>query len=186
MRHPALLDRNRTVLLLIDLQESYRRVLHGWDGVVERSARLLRGCRLLGVPVLITEQYPKGLGHTAPEIAAHLPPETMVVQKLTMSCAGSPELVDALAAVGRTQVLVAGIETHACVNQTVHDLLALDYQVHLARDTTSSRNAGDVEPAWARMLAAGMLPTSSEQALLELVRTAEAPEFKALQQLLKE
>ena len=117
MRHPALLDRNRTVLLLIDLQESYRRVLHGWDVVVERSARLLRGCRLLSVPVLITEQYPKGLGHTAREVATHLPPETTAVQKLTMSCAGSPELLDALAAVGRTQVLVAGIETHACVNQ---------------------------------------------------------------------
>jgi nicotinamidase-related amidase len=186
MRHPGLLDRDRAILLLIDLQESYRRVLHGWDGVVARSARLLRGCRLLGVPVLITEQYPKGLGHTAPEIATHLPPETTVVEKLTMSCAGSPQVVDALAAAGRTQVLVAGIETHACVNQTVHDLLALDYQVHLARDTTSSRHAADVEPAWGRMLAAGMLPTSSEQALLELVRTAEAPEFKALQQLLKE
>jgi nicotinamidase-related amidase len=186
MRHPGLLDRDRAILLLIDLQESYRRVLHGWDEVVERSARLLRGCSLLGVPVLITEQYPKGLGHTAPEVATHLPPETTVVEKLTMSCAGSPRLADALAAAGRTQVLVAGIETHACVNQTVHDLLALSYQVHLARDTTSSRHVADVEPAWARMLAAGMLPTSSEQALLELVRTAEAPEFKALQQLLKE
>ena len=134
MRHPGLLDRDRAILLLIDLQESYRRVLHGWDAVIERSARLLRGCRLLGVPVLITEQYPKGLGHTAPEIATHLPPGTAVVQKLSMSCAGSPDLVDALATAGRTQVLVAGIETHACVNQTVHDLLALDYQVHLLKE----------------------------------------------------
>jgi len=186
MRHPGLLDRERAVLLLIDLQESYRRVLHGWDGVVTRAATLLRGCRLLDVPVLITEQYPKGLGHTAAEVASHLPPGTEVVEKLSMSCAGSARLTDDLAATGRTQVLIAGIETHACINQTVHDLLALRYQVHLARDATSSRRAADVEPAWTRMLAAGMLPTTSEQALLELVRTAEAPEFRSLQQLLKE
>ncbi len=186
MRHPDLLARDRTVLLLIDFQESYRRVLHGWDGVVQRAATLLRGCRLLGVPVLITEQYPKGLGHTAAEVATHLPPGTEVVEKLSMSCAGSSRLTEELAAAGRTQVLIAGIETHACVNQTVHDLLALRYQVHVARDTTSSRRASDVEPAWTRMLSAGMLPTSSEQALLELVQTAEAPEFRSLQQLLKE
>jgi len=186
MRHPSLLDRERAILLLIDLQESYRRVLHGWDAVMEGAAKLLRGCRLLGVPVLITEQYPKGLGHTAPEVATHLPSGTEVVEKVTMSCTGSARLLDALAAARRTQIVIAGIETHACVNQTVHDLLALSYQVHVARDATSSRRAGDVEPAWTRMLAAGMLPTSSEQALLELVRTAEAPEFKSLQQLLKE
>jgi len=185
MRHPNLLDRERAILPLIDLQESYRRVLYGWDGVVERAATLLRGCSLLGVPVLITEQYPKGLGHTAVEVVRHLPPGAEPIEKLSMSCAGSSRLLEALAASRRTQVLVAGIETHACVNQTVHDLLALSYQVHLARDTTSSRHAIDVEPAWTRMLAAGMLPTSTEQALLELVRSAEAPEFKSLQQLLK-
>src|SRR5438046_2282955 len=91
-----------------------------------------------------------------------------------------------IAATGRRQVLVAGIETHACVNQTVHDLLMLGYQVQVARDATASRRLADVEPAWEKMEAAGMLPTSSEQALLELVRTAESAEFKALQRLLKE
>jgi nicotinamidase-related amidase len=83
-------------------------------------------------------------------------------------------------------VLVAGIETHACVNQTVHDLLALGYEAHVARDTTSSRRPADVAPAWEKMRTAGMLPTSSEQALLELVRTAESAEFKSLQRLLKD
>jgi len=83
-------------------------------------------------------------------------------------------------------VLVAGIETHACVNQTVHDLVAAGYEVHVARDATSSRRPADIGPAWEKMRAAGMLPTSSEQALLELVQTAEAAEFKKLQRLLKE
>ena len=186
MRHEALLDRDRTVLLLIDLQEGYRPVLDGWDRVVAACTVLVRGAATLGVPLIVTEQYPRGLGRTASEVASHVPERVGVVEKLTMSCCGAPAFVDRLAATGRTQVLVAGIETHACVNQTVHDLLARGLQVHVARDATSSRRARDVAPAWDKMCAAGMLPTSSEQALLELIVTAEAPDFKALQRLLKE
>jgi nicotinamidase-related amidase len=186
MRHPGLLDRNRAVLVLIDLQEGYRSVLHGWEPVAAACALLVRGARLLGVPLLVTEQYPRGIGHTATQVATHFPAGLVAVQKMTMSCCGATSFVDGLRALDRNQILVAGIETHACVNQTVHDLIALGYQVHVARDATSSRHCADVEPAWDKMRSAGMLPTSSEQALLELVRTAESPEFKALQQLLKE
>ena len=186
MRHDHLLARDRAVLLLIDLQESYRGVLHGWDAVLGRAGVLLRGCRLLGVPVLVTEQYPQGLGATAAEIAAHLAPGTRVVEKRSLSCLGSAAFVGALAATGRSQVVIAGIEAHACVNQTVHDLLADGFQVHLARDATSSRRPDDVEPAWIRMVGAGALATTVEQALLELVQTSEAPEFKPLQALLRE
>src|SRR5437870_8106390 len=103
-----------------------------------------------------------------------------------MSCCGAADFETRLTATGRRQVVVAGIETHACVNQTVHDLVAAGYQVHVARDATSSRRSADVGPAWEKMRAAGMLPTSSEQALLELVQNAEAAEFKTLQRLLKE
>ena len=186
MRHPGLLERERTVLLVIDLQEGYRSVLHAWNRVVAATALLVRGGEALGLPVLVTEQYPRGLGHTAQEIADILPPGCEVIEKRSMSCCGQPAFVERLAAVVRPQVLVAGIETHACVNQTVHDLVALGYQVHVARDATSSRRAGDVGQAWDKMRAAGMLPASSEQALLELVRTADAAEFKTLQRLLKE
>ena len=186
MRHPALLDRDRSALVLIDVQEGYRRALHAWDRVVAASALLVQGAAVVGVPLLVTEQYPRGLGHTAEEIASRFPAGLQVLEKMTMSCCGAAEFAARLAATGRRQVLVAGIETHACVNQTVHDLLALGYQVHVARDATSSRRPGDIEPAWDKMRAAGMLPTSSEQALLELIRSAEGPEFKTLQRLLKE
>jgi nicotinamidase-related amidase len=118
-------------------------------------------------------------------VAAHFPPGLATIEKMTMSCWGAPAFRELLAATGRTQVLVAGIEAHACVSQTVHDLLASGYQVHVARDATSSRRAADVEAAWEKMVGAGMLPTTSEQALLELVVSAEAPEFRALQRLLK-
>ena len=185
MRHPALLTREGTALVLIDLQEGYRTALYAWDTVLAACRRLVRGASLLGVPILVTEQYPRGLGHTAPEVMAELPPGS-VSEKLTMSCWGAGSFRDRLTGTGRTQVLVAGIEAHACVNQTVHDLIVAGYQVHVARDATSSRRAEDVVPAWEKMRVAGMLPTASEQALLELVRTAEAAEFKALQRLLKE
>ena len=186
MRHPDLLDRDRTALVLIDLQEGYRSVLDGWSDVVRASTLLIRGTALLGVPLLVTEQYPRGLGHTAAEAVEHFPPDTPIIEKMTMSCAGESRCVEALRALGRDQVLIAGIETHACVNQTVHDLLALGYQVQIARDATASRRLVDIAPAWEKMRAAGMLPTIAEQALLELVRSAEAPEFKPLQRLLKD
>src|SRR5438552_11927271 len=186
MRHPALLARDDTVLLLIDVQEGYRAALHGWNRVVAASGLLLDGAAILNVPVLVTEQYPRGLGTTAPELETKLPAGLERIEKLTMSCCGAERFVERLTATGRRQVLVAGIETHACINQTVHDLLARGFQVHVARDATSSRRPADVVPAWEKMIASGMLPTTSEQALLELVRTAESAEFKALQRLLKE
>ena len=185
MRHPALLDRDRAVLVVIDVQEAYRTVLDGWTTVVAACGLLVRGAPLVGVPVLVTEQYPRGLGHTAAELAAHFAAGVEPIEKSSMSCCGSPTFADRLRATGRRQVLVAGIETHACVNQTAHDLIADGYEVHVARDATSSRRSRDVSPAWEKMLRAGMLPTSSEQALLELVRTAEAAEFRELQRLIK-
>jgi len=186
MRHPALLDPERSVLVLIDLQEGYRTALHAWERVVVACRLLVEGMAILGVPILVTEQYPRGLGHTAPEVAGRFPAGLQVVEKMSMSCCGAGAFTERLAASGRRQVLIAGIETHACVNQTVHDLLALGYQVQVAHDATSSRRPADVAPAWEKMRAGGMLPTSSEQALLELVRTAEGAGFKALQRLLKE
>jgi nicotinamidase-related amidase len=186
MRHPALLDRERAVLVLIDLQEGYRSALHGWERVVVASRLLIEGAAILRVPLLVTEQYPRGVGHTAPEVVARFPAGVQVVEKMSMSCCGAAAFTERLAATGRRQVLIAGIEAHACVNQTVHDLLAAGYEVHVARDATSSRRLMDVAPAWDKMRAAGMLPTSSEQALLELVRTAESTEFKTLQRLLKD
>lgn len=186
MRSPQLLDRGRTALVLIDVQERYRTVLHEWDRVTTSCDVLLQGARLLGVPVIVTEQYPQGLGHTAEELARRFGQGVRVYEKRSLSCCGAAEFVEALSALGRPQLLVAGIETHACVNQTVHDLLAAGYQVHVAEDATSSRLARDVAPAWAKMLGAGMLPTTSEQSLLELVATAEATEFRSVQSLLKD
>src|SRR2546428_10371355 len=186
MRHPALLDRERSVLVRIDLREGYGTALHAGERVVVACRLVVEGRAIVGVPTGVTEQSRRGCGQSAPEVAGRFPAGLQVIEKMSMSCCGAAAFTERLAASGRRQVLIAGIETHACVNQTAHDLLALGYQVQVARDATSSRRPADVEPAWEKMGAAGMLPTSSEQALLELVRTAESADFKALQRLLKE
>ena len=184
-RHPRLLDRDAAVVVVIDVQEAYRTVLHEYDRVARAVATLVQGASALGVPVLATEQYPKGLGHPIPEVAEHFPHGTAPIEKLTLSCCGTPLFVSTLARLRRKQVILAGIEAHACVNQTAHDLIAAGYAVHLPRDTTSSRHVADAEIAWDKMLGAGVVPGTVESVLLELLRTAEAAEFKTVQRLIR-
>lgn len=171
--------------MVIDVQEAYRSVLFEYERVATAVSRLVQGAVLLGVPLLATEQYPKGVGHTVAEVAAHFPPNTRPIQKMSMSCCGAEAFMKALRDVGRRQILIAGIEAHACVNQTAHDLMAAGFQVHVAHDATSSRRPEDYEIGWEKMMGAGVVPASVESALLELLRTAEAPEFKAVQRLIK-
>jgi nicotinamidase-related amidase len=185
VRHPRLLDRERAALVIIDLQASYRPILHGWERVEEASLLLVRGASLLGIPIVVTEQYPQGLGQTSERLRSVLGSHVAVIEKSSMSCCGADLFVETLSSLGRSQVLIAGIETHACVNQTALDLITLGYMVNVARDATSSRHEELVDPAWDGMVQAGMRPTSAEQALLELVHTAKSPEFKDLQSLLK-
>ena len=184
-RHPQLLAREGTVLVVIDVQEAYRPVLFEYERVAAAVARLIQGAVALGVPLLATEQYPKGVGHTVAEVARHFPVGTVPIQKMSLSCCGAEEFMTALIKLGCHQVLIAGIEAHACVNQTAHDLLAAGFQVHVAHDATSSRRREEYVVGWEKMVRAGVVPATVESALLELLRTAEVPEFKAVQRLIK-
>lgn len=185
-RPPRVLDRERTLLLVIDVQEAYRRVLFEYERVARAVAILLQSAEVLRLPVLVTEQHPQGIGHTVAEVAAHLPLGTAPIEKRTLSCCGTPGFMTALRRESaRHQVIVAGIEAHACVNQTAHDLMVAGYEVHVPYDATSSRHASDYRIAWEKMRGSGIVPTSVECALLELVETADAPEFKAIQRLIK-
>lgn len=182
----GLLDRGDSVLVVIDVQERYLPHLHEGARVVEAVRRMVEGAKLVGVPLLVTEQYPQGIGPTAAVVRAALPPETRVIQKLTMSCLGAPEFAERLAASGRRQVVVVGIEAQACVNQTVHQLLHQGYAVHLVVDAVSARFPRDYEVAVDRLVRAGAVATTVEAALLEWVRTAEAPEFQPLRALIRD
>lgn len=185
-REPRMLLRASSVLLLIDVQEKYEPHLFEAARVIEGSRRLLEGARLCDVPVLVTEQYPRGLGHTVEVLRRALPAGTQAIEKLTMSCLGEPTFAEALAATARRQVVVCGIEAHACVNQTVHDLIAGGYEVHLAEDAISARFPRDLEVALRRLEQIGARPSTVETVLLEWVRSAAAPEFSAIRRLIRD
>jgi len=186
MLSSGLLDRNESVLLVIDVQERY--IAHLFEGarVVEATRRLIEAAKLVGVPILVTEQYPQGLGHTTPVVRDALPRGVAPIGKMTMSCAGEPSFVEALRASNRAQIVVAGIEAQACVNQTVHELIAADYETHLVVDAVSARFRRDYDVAVERMVRAGAVPTTVESVLLEWVRSAHAPEFQAVRALIRD
>ena len=137
------------------------------------------------MPVVVTEQYPKGLGRTAEEIRAALPAGLEPIEKTAFSACSAREFGAQLAAAGVRQVLVCGIEAHICVNQTAHDLLARGLQVHLLTDCISSRTPQNRQAGLDKMLRSGAVPSSAELALFELMRDARHEQFKAIQKLIK-
>jgi nicotinamidase-related amidase len=176
----SLLRRNRAVLVVVDVQEGFRPAIDRFDDVVRRTTQLVQGARALEVPVLVTEQYPRGLGATVADVAAHLEGVTPI-EKTVFSAARA----DGFDLAGRDQALVLGIEAHVCVSQTVHDLLADGVDVHVAADAVSSRAPEDRERALRRFEDAGATVTTTEAALFELLERAGSPEFKFVQGLIK-
>lgn len=185
MSHPRMLDRTQSALVVIDVQEAYRGRTFEQERMLNGVRRLIEAAKVLSIPIVATEQYPKGLGHLMAEVAGALPAETQPIEKLSLSCCGEPRFAERLRALGRTQMLVCGIEAHACVNQTVHDLLHGGLQVHVPFDALSSRFEHDYRIGWEKMIGSGAVPSTVEMACLEWVRTAAAPDFKVVQKLLK-
>ncbi|MGH9802101.1 MAG: hydrolase [Blastocatellia bacterium] len=183
-RHPALLDRRRTVLAVIDMQEAFRRIIGDFDQMAERISLTVQAAKLLNVPVIVTEQYPKGLGRTVQEIAEHLPAGSEPIEKLSFSACGVQEFDLRLRELHAEQVMLCGIEAHICVSQTAHDLLHNGYQIHLLSDAVSTRLPRNREVAINKMAKAGAVISSVEMALFELC-PAGAPEFKQMQSLVK-
>jgi nicotinamidase-related amidase len=184
MRHPKLLDRQNTVLLIIDAQESFRKPIPDFANLARDISILVEASKILKLPVLVTEQYPDGLGKTVAEIAACLG-NHQKFEKKSFSCCQQPDFVEALAAHGRKQVIVAGIEAHVCVNQTVHDLLSLEYSPHLVVEAISSRSARNKEIGIEKMVTSGAVISSLETALFELLIESGTETFKSVQRLIK-
>jgi nicotinamidase-related amidase len=181
--HGRLLTRERALLLVIDLQQSYVGKLLHEERVVGAAQRLLKAAVALGLPVVVTEQYPKGLGRTRREIEELVPSAAGRFEKTSFSCLGAPGLREHLRMLGRDQVLVAGIETHVCVSQSIHDLMLEGYQPHAVRDALTARFALEDEVGFSKILSSGAVPASTESALFELLRDATAPEFKVVHRL---
>jgi nicotinamidase-related amidase len=184
-RHPALLRREETGLVVVDVQEGFRPVIDGFEAMAANVGLLAAGFGVLGRPVIASEQYPKGLGHTVAEVADRLPEGTVTVEKLRFSACGVGDFDSALDALGCRSWVVCGIEAHVCVNQTVLDLLARGHEVHVAADAVSSRTAGNRSLGLEKMRAAGARVTSAEMALFEMLEEAGSPEFKAISRLVR-
>jgi nicotinamidase-related amidase len=180
MSPARVLDRERAALVVVDVQEAFRPAVLDFERVAHNVATLVQGAHSLGLPLAVTEQYPKGLGRTVPEVAEVLDGE-QPIEKVCFSAAEA----EGFDLGGRDQALICGIEAHVCVSQTVHDLLDRGLEVHVARDAVSSRTAENREVGLHKMEEAGAIVTSVETALFELVGAAGTEEFKRVQALVK-
>ncbi|HEY7150795.1 MAG TPA: isochorismatase family protein [Solirubrobacterales bacterium] len=178
----AKLDRDRAALVVIDVQEAFRKAVPSFGDVAEATATLIRGAEAVGIPIVVTEQYPKGLGRTVAEVAARLPAGVKPIEKVCFSAAEA----EGFDLGGRDQALVCGIEAHVCVNQTVLDLLDRRVEVHVAQDAIGSRFEENRRVGLHKAEAAGAVLTSVETALFELVARAGTDEFKRVQSLVLE
>ena len=178
------LDRARAALVVVDVQEGFRPAVLDFERVAASVAVLVRGARVLGLPTLVTEQYPKGLGRTVPEVTEHLD-EVEPIEKVCFSAVQANGFSRELQDARRDQVLLCGIEAHVCVNQTAEDLLVDGVEVHVAQDAVTSRTADNRALGLHKMERAGATVTSVETALFELLRKAGTPEFKEVQALVK-
>ncbi|XP_052003566.1 isochorismatase domain-containing protein 2 [Xyrauchen texanus] len=170
-----------SVLLLCDMQEKFRPSILQFTNIVSNAARLLQGCRILGIPQILTEQYPKGLGPTVPELGAEgLKPHAKT--SFSMLTESVDSLLKSLG--DPQQVILCGIEAQACIACTTYDLLERGMEVHIVADAVSSRSQTDRLFALSRLKQSGAFLTTTEGALLQLVQDAKHPSFKEIQKLL--
>jgi len=179
-----MLNIDKTALVIIDVQEKLSRVMHEKEKLFENLQKLVKGAQILGIPILVTEQNPNGLGPTVPEIASLLT-DSKPVTKFSFSCCGEEPFLREIEKLNRKQILLAGIETHVCVYQTAIDLIEAGYEVHTVVDCVSSRTPENKNLALDKMKSEGARLTSVEIALFELLRTAANPKFKELSKIVK-
>jgi nicotinamidase-related amidase len=185
MNQISRLSREQAALAVIDMQDAFRTVIPDFAEVAARIGKAVQGARLLEVPVIVTEQYPRGLKHTAEEIAVHLGPESSAIEKMCFSSCAADGFASRLAGGRVKQVIVCGIEAHICVAQTVLDLLSQGLEVHLLVDCITSRKPESKQVALNRLTQAGAVQSNLEMALFEMMKTADSPQFKAVQKLIK-
>jgi nicotinamidase-related amidase len=179
------LDAEKAVLVVIDIQE---RLVTAMPQDVYLRMRdtvgmLVNGAGLLGIPVVTTEQYPQGIGHTVPELAEAC--QGTVVEKVSFGCCGEPAFMAALKKLGRSQVILTGMETHVCVYQTVLGLLEDGYHVHLVRDAICSRNKTDFLAGVDNAARAGAVITTAETVLFQMMQKSTHAQFRAVSKLIK-
>ncbi len=189
--HGSLIDRDRYVFVAIDIQERLAAVMADRDRVVRAASALARTAALTGAPIIVTRQYPRGLGSTVPEFEevlvdlAEEGAKLLGTDKVSFSCASEPEFLEMLRATGRVQVVLAGMETHICVVQTALALTNMGFDVHVVADACCSRESAAHDVALDRLRVAGVSVTWSESVMYEVVGAAGTDEFKRLLDIVK-
>jgi nicotinamidase-related amidase len=179
-----MLNLENTALIIIDIQGKLLNAMYEKEALLENSLKLIKGFRVLGVPMVLTEQNPKGLGPSLDEVIQVLP-ETRPIPKYTFNCCQNKEFMTTLSSMNRKQVLICGIEAHICVYQTGLDLMNSGYEVQIVADAVSSRVAKNRDIALSRLQNEGAKLTVSEMAIYELLQTSENPKFKDLLKVIK-
>lgn len=179
-----LLSADATVLVVIDIQDRLAAVMDERDPVIRNTNFLIEMAKLHDIPIVVTEQYPKGLGRTVAEIRDVLP-VYKPVEKLSFDCCGDDAFNEVVKTIKRKKVIVAGMETHVCVLQTVLSLLKEGHDVHLAADAVCSRNDRNKTIAIDMMLSAGAVITCTETVLFQILKKAGTDEFKTLSTMIK-
>jgi nicotinamidase-related amidase len=182
---PARLDAPRAVLVVVDLQEKFRDLIHGMDQVVAGTSRLIRFCQAMDIPIVVTEHYPRGLGVTLADIRRLISPFECI-EKIHFSCAGNQEFNDKLQKIGGDQIILCGIETHVCIYQTAFDLLRQGKQVAVAVDAVSSCSAADRDIGLKRMSELGVQSMGVQMLMFEILKKAGTEQFKKVAPLLKD
>lgn len=180
-----MIDRNHTILAVIDVQERMMPAINEHEAVLANVLRLVRGAALLGLPMLVTEQYPKGLGATLAAVREAMGEWYRPLAKTSFSACGDLMFRSQLEIAGKQKVLLCGVETHVCVYQTARDLRNLGYDVEIAADAVGSRSERNYAIALERMGRMGIGVTSVEMALFDMMEDSTIPEFKAVQELVK-
>lgn len=183
-RFSKLLKSDQIALLIIDIQERILPVINNHEMVVANSLKLIRGFKVLNLPIYFTEQYPKGLGPTHKAIADELA-DIKSFNKMSFSCSGAGNLFDEFKKKKLSQLVICGIEAHVCVQQTVLDLIENGIQVNLAADAVSSRKEIDYKTALDRMNNHGAEVTTSESILFELLNVCGTDQFRAISKIVK-
>lgn len=189
--HTGLVHRASLVLVLVDVQEKLAAAMDRRDSVIAAIVRLIRFAELIGAPIVVTRQYPEGLGDTVPEILEALDTargsvSVAVVDKLSFCACDEPAFLEALYETGRSQVVVAGMESHICVTQTALTLAKKTYPVHVVADACCSRRDEDHSVALERLRSASVVVTTSESVMYEAVSRAGTEEFRRLLAIVKE
>lgn len=181
----SILNEKNSLLLIIDIQEKLLNAQFNKESVLKNTCTMAEAAKILEIPVVVTEQYPRGLGDTVNEVKEKLAESTKFFEKTDFGCCEAEGFNDLIKGFEKTQVMVCGVESHVCVHQTVNELFKMGYDVFLIEDAITSRKEWELNQGIRRMTFEGAIPSCVEMALFELLKCAKHPKFKAVQSLIK-